>query len=393
MSDLVLAEKDPAVVLAAALELYRVNTISPANPNGVVLAPADPRRLHLQTLLLLLSQQRQLIDFSGKQSLLRFVSDEWIDLLAALWGEERLASLPSKCTVVFTATDSVLGPLSIDSGKRVSDGKDVWSVDAGGPFLGTGSISLPVTCTVPGSQSNGIAPGQINVMFDPIPGVVSAVNSTETAGGRDLEALEPFRTRLRGAPENRSTCGPRIAYEQAALVGWSTFEDAFALGANDSGQMAGPAPNPGEVHVFLIEGARDTNGALISVIPNPSGGLLTLVGDVLSGEDQRPLTDSVIMKTARFVNVDVDVTYYISRSRSRQAEQIVAAVEAAHLAYLLWQQSSIGRDVNPSELTTMLVNAGAKRVAISSPVFSALKRDESALVIYDTLTYGGLEDD
>jgi len=393
MSDLVLAEKDPAVVLAAALELYRVNTISAANPNGVVLAPADPRRLHLHSLLLLLSQQRQLIDFSGKQSLLRYVSDEWIDLLAALWGEARLGVLPSKCTQRFTATDSVLGPLSIDSGKRVSDGKNVWSVDAGGPFLGTGSIDLPVTCTVPGSQSNGVAPGQVNVMFDPIPGVVSAVNVTETAGGRDLEALEAFRTRLRGAPENRSTCGPRIAYEQAALDASSTVADAVALGANDSGQMAGPAPNPGEVHVFLIEGVRDASGALVSVVPNPSGGLLTLVGGVLSGEDQRPLTDSVIMKSARFVNIDVDVTYYISRSRSRQAEQIVAAVEAAHLAYLLWQQSSIGRDVNPSELTTMLVNAGAKRVSIASPVFAALKRDESALAIYDTLTYGGLEDD
>src|SRR4051812_23051932 len=106
MSDPVLAQKDPATVLAESLARYKEATKSPANPNGTTLAPADPRRLHLQAFLLLLAQQRQSIDFSGKQSLLRFVSDEWIDELALLWGEQRIAAGPSQCTQRFLFASS-----------------------------------------------------------------------------------------------------------------------------------------------------------------------------------------------------------------------------------------------------------------------------------------------
>ncbi|HEX4461535.1 MAG TPA: hypothetical protein VIA18_26325, partial [Polyangia bacterium] len=101
MADPVLADADPATVLAAALATYKQATVSPTNPNGTTLAPADPRRLHLQALLLLLAQQRSLIDFSGKQSMLRFVSAQWIANLAELWGLEMLPALPSQCTERF----------------------------------------------------------------------------------------------------------------------------------------------------------------------------------------------------------------------------------------------------------------------------------------------------
>lgn len=98
MSDPVFAEKDVSVVLSEALALYKVRT-------GVTLAPADPRRLHLQTFVLLLAQQRQLINYSGLQNLLRFadVGKEIEDAtnlkaLGDLWGEQPLPAKPSKCT-------------------------------------------------------------------------------------------------------------------------------------------------------------------------------------------------------------------------------------------------------------------------------------------------------
>jgi phage-related baseplate assembly protein len=385
MSDPVLAEKDPAVMLAAALAKYEEVT-------GVTLAPGDPRRLHLQAFVLLLAQQRSLIDFSGKQSLLRFVSDEWIDILAELWGEERIAAAPSTCTERFNFATS--SPRTIPAGVRVTDGTNIWTVTE--DTSDTASfIDAPVECTVTGKATNGIAIGQIDTLVDPslVPGCLSVENTTETISGRDIEELEDFRERLRSVPESRSTCGPRTAYEAAALEASANVADAVALGPNDAGFMAAYPPGPGEVHICIIKGERDADGDLESVEPEPDSGLLTEVEEALSAEDVRPLTDSVTVKAAEFVDYDTVVSYYIARSRSKQATQIQSDVEDAYDAFQLWQQSKIGRDINPSELVTRLVNAGAKRVVVTDPAFTALQRDEAARLSYSALVYLGVEED
>lgn len=385
MSDPTLAEKDPATVLAEALALYEETT-------GVKLAPADPRRLHLQALLLLLAQQRALIDFSGKQSLLRFVSDEWIDELATLWGEERLPAEPSECTVRFTFAAS--GVHTIPAGVRVTDGTNVWTVIEDTEDTGT-FVDADVECTVAGGDTNGVAIGQIDTLVDPdeLPGASTVSNTTETSEGRDLESLEDFRTRLRDVPESRSTCGPRLAYEAAALEVSPTVADAVALGPNDAGDVVYYAPDPGQVIVLILKGERDEDGVLTSVVPEPDAGLLDEVTEALSAEDVRPLTDQVLVSEPIWEDFDCIVSYKIARSRSNLASTIQAAVEEAFEAYLLWQQSRTGRDINPSELITRLVNAGAKRVVVTEPAFQELMRDQAARCTYQALVYGGVEDD
>ncbi len=385
MSDPVLAAKDVDTVIAESLARYKEIT-------GVTLAPADPRRLHLQTLVLLLAQQRTLIDFSGKQSLLRFVSDEWIDILAALWGYTRIAAAPSQCTQRFTF--STVAARTVPAGTRVTDGSNLWAVTEDTSATDD-TIDAPVECTVNGSTTNGVAPGQIDTIVDPdnVPGCTGVANTTETISGRGLEGLEAFRERLRDAPEARSTCGPRAAYEASALAASASVADAVALGPSDGGEMASYEPDPGEVFVVLIQGARDADGVLTSVVDDPDSGLLDTVEAALSAEDVRPLTDSVTVKAAEKVPLDVSATYYIARSRSKQATEIQAAVTQAYADYILWQCSKIGRDINPSELTTRLVNAGAKRVNVSSPSFTALARDERAVYRVVDFHYGGVEDD
>ena len=120
----VAARADRAI--SEALALYKEETKSASNPSGTTLAPGDPRRLHMQVLITLLVQQRGNIDFAGKQSLLRFVSDEWIDELAALWGEERLPAAASECTQRFTFSDA--GAHTVPAGTRVTDGTNLWEV-------------------------------------------------------------------------------------------------------------------------------------------------------------------------------------------------------------------------------------------------------------------------
>ena len=61
--------------------------------------------------------------------------------------------------------------------------------------------------------------------------------------------------------------------------------------------------------------------------------------------------------------------------------------------YIKWQRT-IGRDINPSELTAAIMRAGAKRVDITAPTYAAVNGTSVAALSGEaSLTYGGLEDD
>lgn len=89
----------------------------------------------------------------------------------------------------------------------------------------------------------------------------------------------------------------------------------------------------------------------------------------------------------------INLTYYINRSDSARAVAIQAAVAQAVEEYKTWQRT-IGRDVNPSQLAAMVMEAGAKRVTVTAPTFAAVAATKvAALTGSATVTYGGLEDD
>ena len=69
--------------------------------------------------------------------------------------------------------------------------------------------------------------------------------------------------------------------------------------------------------------------------------------------------------------------------------KVAAAVEQ----YKTWQRA-IGRDINPSQLVRMVMDAGAKRVTVTAPTYTPVDATKvSALQGEATVTYGGLEDD
>lgn len=388
-----LAVKDPSVVMSETLARYKALT-------GITLAPADPRRLFMQVIVLMLAQQRQLIDFAGKQSMVKFVdagmpidAATWIKNLAALWGLTPAAAKPSTCTERFFA--AIPAVITIQGGTRVTDGISIWETPGADQTSPPGATHLDVivTCTTPGSATNGIATGQIATLVDPIPNIATVTNITYTGGGAEPQQTDSFRQDLRDAPESTSTAGPRGAYRQLALKASPAVADCAVLGPDDAGEMGGAAPTPGNVWLLVIEGTRDADGNLISVIPVPTGGLISTVQAATTGEEVRPLGDAVTTKAPTFVDFDCVVTYYIPRSRSKSAVAIQAAAEDAFAAFLLWQQSAIGRSINPSQLDARLVNAGAKRTTIATPNYTALYRDQSARCVYQALVYGGVEDD
>lgn len=112
----------------------------------------------------------------------------------------------------------------------------------------------------------------------------------------------------------------------------------------------------------------------------------------LSGKTIRPMTDKLTVKAPEEVTYSINLTYYINRSDSARAVAIQAAV-ARRGGYKTWQRT-IGRDVNPSQLAAMVMEAGAKRVTVTAPTFAAVAATKvAALTGSATVTYGGLEDD
>ena len=82
-----------------------------------------------------------------------------------------------------------------------------------------------------------------------------------------------------------------------------------------------------------------------------------------------------------------------TRSDMAQAATIQNEVTEAVNAYVLWQRSDIGKDINPSELEHRIRAAGAKRAVIRSPAFTVVSTTEAAQPGTVNLVYGGLEDD
>lgn len=361
MTTQLFAAKDWDTVLAEALAVYRATA-------GVDLAPADPRRLHLHALLLFVWQQRALIDFAGRQSLLREVSEVWIDELAQFLDEERLPAEPATTTLRIEFTTP--GPHYIAAGRRASGGGLLWAFDT---FVdvapGATSADVAATCTTPGVEGNGLAPGDIGEMADPVPFLDSVSNVTETSGGAPAETFEAFKARLRTAPAAWSIAGPREAYEALARRVSPSIVDVRAVATRDNAGLAGAPVDPGVARVLVLA----LGGA-------PSE-LLAAVEAALDDETVRPFTDDVDVTVPEPVELAIAGTYYIARSRAGEAVAIQADVAAAFAAYLSWQTGKIGRDINPDELRVRALAAGAKRLAFAPAFdFAALTLDQVAVL-------------
>jgi phage-related baseplate assembly protein len=179
------------------------------------------------------------------------------------------------------------------------------------------------------------------------------------------------------APESFSVAGPYGAYEYWAATANSNISN-ISVWSN--------AANAGKVYIyFLME-----NGRL------PTAEEIQQVYDICSADDIRPLTDQVFVEVPAIVVVLVLASFWIEDTKVAFADDIRTKAYAAWEDYRIWQSEEIGRDVNPSKLVEMLMDAGVKRVVIDSPSFTDPNNiiNQQSVANLDpasTLTYGGLE--
>lgn len=368
MSTVTFSDLDPSAVESSVIKAYE-------KAAKTTLYPGDPVRLFLESLAYILTIQNGVINAAGQQELLAYATGGHLDALASLVGVDRLAASPAQCTQRFTLETAVTFDVVIPAGTQVAtaDGTAIFSTDKtltipAGALSGT----VGITADEPGSKMNGLIAGQISVMVTPLAYVSETENVTATVYGADGETDDRLRERTQEAPEAFTCAGPAGMYRALALAVHPDISDVAIW-----------TPVPGTVDIRPIM----TGGEL------PTAEVLERIRQVLSADDVRPLTDTVTVNAPELAPYTIDVSWSIAKSSEAMLATVRAAVEDAVESYRKWQRAAPGRDIVPTKLISLMEQAGARRVVVTSPAYTALEPRQIARETSVTCTFLGPEDE
>lgn len=338
------------------------------------LALANPYRLIMYACTMQIYQAMQYADHAGKMSFLTYAQGDFLDNLATLRGVRRTENIPAATILQFSIGSPIASAVPIPAGCRVTNGNGVFFATDEYAEIKTGevSVTVPATCTAAGAAGNGFAAGELNVLVNTLPYITAVTNTVATHGGADREDDDSLKERIYAYPNSYSTAGSIGAYEYHAKTA-----------SPEIGDVVVRSEVPGEVDIYFI---CDGGGI-------PGEALIQKVKDYLDDRSIRPLTDKVTVRAPASKEYDISMTYYIPLSRKSATASIQADVDTAVSIYNTWQTERIGRDINPSYLIQKVMEAGAKRVAVESPVFAVLDESTVAKTGNVTVNFGGVEDD
>lgn len=333
-----------------------------------------PMRMALYAVSTQIYQAMQYVDRAGKQSMLKYAYSGFLDNLGLLKGVTRAEASPAQTTLRFTASTTRTSATAVPQGTRVATSGGIYFATdeyAEIPALST-TVEVSATCTITGTEGNGLAVGELSTIVDPIAYVASASNITATEGGAEIESDEDLAERIFLAPGAYSTAGSEDSYLYHARQYNSSVGDVVATSDQEAGTVN---------IVFLMEDGS-----------SPGTEMIDGLQEYLEDGNIRPMTDLVTVSAPTEVSYAIALTYYINRSDSARAVTVQMAVATAVESYTTWQRS-IGQDINPSKLVALIMEAGAKRVTITSPVHTVIGSTAVGKLTSSTVTYGGLEDD
>lgn len=340
---------------------------------GETLYPGDERRIFLMQMVPIIVGLKGNINDSANQNLLSNARGMVLDEMGGT-KTPRLVAKKATVTIQFTLSAIQINPIVIPLGTRVTPGGNLY-------FATTTLLTIPVgettgeikaEATVAGGAHNGYIAGQIKTIVDPVPFVASAVNVDTSSGGSNVEDDDNYRNRIRLSAESISTAGPEGGY-----IYWAKTADANISDVS----VNSPAPNVINIFVLMKDGELPTQTALDAVLAQ------------VTPRDRRPMGDNVSALVPTVDTYNIDLTYYISKDRSTEETIIRASIENANGAidqYNAWQSEKLGRSINPDYLRQLMLNAGAIRIDITSPIYTEVNNDHVAKVGTTTLVYGGL---
>lgn len=340
----------------------------------ITLGAADDRRLILSAGAYFIYQAFQKTDQAGKMGLLKYATGDFLENLGALKGVSRNQPRGATVTLRYSMTSARSSVTPVPAGSKATAGDGVYFSTQEYAEIAAGELYVDVeaVCDTPGTDGNVYAIGEINKMEAAVPFIDAVTNTTKAQNGRDLESDDDLRERIFLAPESYTSAGSKGAYEYYVRTYDSTIEDVY---------ITSPSPREVEIRCILAGGEL------------PQSEYINGLTAYLNAPDIKMLTDHITVDAPDTVDYAINMTYYINQSDSASAVTIQTAVNNAVSEYINWQKTKIGRDINPDELIKLVKEAGAKRVVVTSPVFTQIDADEVGNLTTQTVTYGGLEND
>ena len=374
--DISFIESETTETILSRLVSNYESELSRLEGRTVKLSAASKIQAEINAVALELTQIYQIIDRAGKQGLLKYAYGAFLDNLAAAKNTERKTATAATVTVRFFLEETRESAVGIPAGTRVSNDGSIFfesqeytEIESGNKY-----VDVNMICSEKGIIGNDIAIGNITTLVDPINYINEVSNITVSGGGCDIESDESLRKRIFLAPSSYSVAGPVDAY-----VYWvKTFNNDIA----DVNVSTDRGTAVVHIRVLLSEGR----------IPNAQ--TLSQLQEFINDSNIRPLTDQVVVEAPETVNYDIEFTYYINKSDRAKALAIQNAANEAVEKYIAWQSAVIGRDITPDKLVQFLMDAGVKRVEITSPVYTSISDQQVAKLNSETsITYGGIADD
>lgn len=338
------------------------------------LYPASPERLFISWCAAVIVQQKVIINETAKMNVPRYAKGKYLDSLAELFRDtERMPASKAVTIVRCHISEKQKESIFIPEGTRVTAGgkvifatKELLEIPAGSLF---GDVKAE--CLSAGEEGNGFKTGQLKEIIDVYDYYAKIENITETAGGAEEESDESYYNRMRESIESYSTAGPVNGYIYWAKTLSPAVKDVTAYS---------PSPCMVDVRVLLQDGKEATEA------------VLQKIEESLNASDIRPMTDIVKVSNPEIVEFCIDVTFYIAKPNTASAVAIETAVREAVENFIKWQTEKMGRDINPSYLVQMMMEAGAKRIEVREPTFRKVTEIEVGKLGSKSVLNGGIED-
>lgn len=341
---------------------------------GINLGKADPVRLILYASALQLYQGMQYIDNAAKQSFLKYSYGDSLENLGALKGTTRNQGTPAHTIIRFTLSEARDTITSIPQGTRITPGGNVFFYTEAEGVIPAGEMSVDISavCTEIGDIGNEYDVGNIKVLVDKLPYIAEISNIEKTSGGADVENDENLAERIYLAPSKYSVAGPDDAYKYWVKTYNPSITDVKVT-----------SPIPGTVDIRFVVGDGEI----------PEQGMIEGVEAYLMEGERRPLTDLVTVGAPEVMSYCINMKYWINETDKTKAAAIQKSVSEAVEGYVYWQKQQIGRDINPSMLNHLVIQAGAKRTEITEPLYTVIGDTGLALETSRNIIYGGIERD
>ena len=294
--------------------------------------PADDKnRILLGVCAMQIFQAFMYIEQTGKSNLIKYATGNNLDNLGALRGVIRNENSKSKVTMRFERRDNFANELTIPRLTRVTteDYEVFWvtpNIDVTMP-AGQSYIDIDCTCTEDGSFSNGFEYGEIDRM------------GTADSYKYNIKQLD------------------------------SQIVDVYVTNGENDGEVT--------AYIMVKSGV-------------PSQDQVDAYQDLIDSSTFKPLTDKVTVEPAPYHPFGVDIIFYIARKDASKVTTIRMDVEKAVNEFINELECALGIPINPSSLIQKVMNAGACRVIINAPTYTAVPPSEFARKTYRVVTYGGL---